>query len=434
MRWLLVALGLALAFLGCVQPEDGNSANRSIGQNTSATEGKQDVVVVRAYEGRFSPVELDGESLSMLEGGCSGKEKQGIRLVPAVIRGRGALLEAVYYAEYPEECINVMFLGKEYSLLSVCAQGCFDVLKSTEGNSIMLVDGVIFKDSKWRIRRAVSDTGMRRVEVYMDGSFIEVEDRKEIELFGTSGLVFRFEATEDELVFVVEATSVERQKPKPPSFTFAISDPLNRKEYAGEEDLEEGGVRIIMKDPIPAMSGLGGEAKLRPLSIPFGNSTYLTTCLEYNNETHSSKLCLGKERERVVLNPVGCEFQEGKGFVRVGENQFAFEGTSILVNDSADKIRLVICKLDKGSCSNEKMAMAMGERVYGEEDLAILWNAKIGQGWCTKSLEFSELEWEVVLEDGKDGVVLDWVGMADPKLKGVYVSKGSKAYQVLMGN
>lgn len=432
MKKLLAALGIALLILGCTEPPESQSQPGYSMQNTSATSRNADVIVVRASGGGFEPITLGEGELAMLGGGCGGKERQSIYLAPSLANGRGALLEAVYALEYPEECTRLVFLGKEYSVLSACAYGCFEVLKSQTGDSVILSDGAFLGDSKWRVRRAVDDKGLIKVEVYMDGYFVDIEDRKDIELFGKSGLVFRFEATSDEPVFVVDGSRARAERPGPSMFEFVVADPENKKEYRGREIVEENGLRIVMEDPIPAMSGLGKEAKLRPLEIPIISSRYVTTCLEYSEETRS-KLCLGKEKERVALNPVGCEMQGGKGFVRVGQNKYGFEGTIMLVNESADKIRAVVCRLEKEACTEEKTAMAMGERIYGEGNAAILWKIGMGQGWCTKLVEFSELEQEVVLEDGKEGVVLDWVGRVEPKLRGVYISRESPAYKILAG-
>jgi len=129
-------------------------------------------------------IQLSNEHISFLE------EEEAVWLTPDIKDGRGVLFNAIYSREMTScNPAEVEIMGKEYSIKELEASEDFE------------------SDSRWKLHLSYEAECLKRIIIYMDGYFYDLEDYEEISLFRDDNtIVLSFRGLENEPRIDIVAT------------------------------------------------------------------------------------------------------------------------------------------------------------------------------------------------------------------------------------
>jgi hypothetical protein len=457
-------------------------------------------------------IKIDENNLTFLSSDCK-NEKQAFWIHP-MIKGEGGgrngvIFNAVYTADFNGTCPQIRFLGKDYTLIMFDASqsdssrivrgGNIELREIGSGKIIALKDGSSFNnDDRWKVVLGWKSGRLTKIVIYMEGYFYEIKEDEEIPLFGTDKVIAKFENLGTEPTFKLTTAEsirtgegnsavsgnakIETAKPQLPIIkSFIVHDDYAALNYTGEEIVNESGIYIKFQEPLKVCTAVYTEettdcygacycdndyaTETHEVSMPILDTDYKIGCLKFDKTTNTSKLCLIRVEHHEPWIQISCEssvdpFDENTSDSKNYIDAFGRRYTFYDLDTLEDNRRVaVMCELSDNNTCKERITIPCGEElVFPDGGGLHLWRCVRAYAFCTSWVSISYFSDEIVLENGNDGVELEWaqktlgreteiievvngsvrhrLGREEvntPGLKSVFIPSGSYTYKKLIG-
>jgi|GEM_PF-6732360 len=460
----LIVLAAIVMLFGCVaQPAPEENVSTAV-TNMSNVSVPGDAFAAKAVDGKFMTVDysfldnsnpfsdgaggdlgktstayikIDQSNLNFLAGGCDGNEKQAFWINPIVREGKGIIFDAVYSIDTEGDCYNLKFLGREYWVIgsfppnttgSVLRRGGEIVLRDkTTYEVVELKDGSsLNNDDRWKVVLGWKNNKLAKVIVYMEGYFYDIEEGEKIGLFGSEELMAMFEDLGSGPVFKLIAVAPSSVK---------------TEETAGsQQTVQEDEVSVRFEPPLPVYySQHGAENQDREylkvnqgVNVSILNKSFVLTCLEFDNRTNSSRVCLGDDEINEVLHGYYCD-EYSPTYLNINGKKIGFVDLSI----KTDNVTAIMCELsDNETCEEKDWFRVPAHESTPLPDGGILYIGvyqPCAYTFCNRYINISYFSREIILEDGVDGVKLTWENETswNPSLRSISIPANSSAYEKL---
>lgn len=353
---------------------------------------------------------------------------EDIWLTPMVKDGKGVLFNAVYSKEVADcDADMVDVLGRGYPLSDL-----------TDGSSFV-------NDDKWKVALEKEGGCVKRIVIYLDGYFSDLQDGEQISLFRNDNTVlFGFEDMANEPKVKVIATrpawnEAAGSPAKTMSYNITIAPGLEGEpNYTATYTEGHDGIRIELDRPMPMYNnpecpvgddyvfcGDWDRTDGQLYDIPLMNATWRLVRLEY--DTQGGFMLLGKEPQEIDLVDIYLDGYGdfGNGILPNETASVTLGGREWVMSDALDfePLRALLYRLDRPSTSLE---IPWGRAVSAGGDYLYYYRPVEDYAHGTARGVFYKYSDMRELQSGRDGIMLGWEnGSGMMSLKSIFIPAGT---------